>query len=245
MPLAVPSTSAAPAGFEWRRLGRDRLLVRRDVGDELSRLLPLFLDLRQVPGAVVLPGGRGLTLAAPVRDDIRAVLRRNLRGGLPARFVRDLYLASGARPFAELKATERLRAAGVPVPECLGAIVRRVALVAYRGAVATRAVEPSVNLWVALQRTADAGERRRLCRQALAVVDALLAAGAVHPDLNLQNFLVQGEGQSARLWLIDCDGVRFTATGAGERASAFERVRRSCRKLDPAGEVVEPEWFDG
>lgn len=240
--------SPAPDGFEWRRRGRDRLLVRRDVGDEMSRLLPLFLGLKRVPGTRVLAGGRGVTLSAPVRDGVRAVLRRNLRGGLPARFVRDLYLGWGARPFAEVEAGERLRAMGLPVPETLGALARRVAFLFYRGAVATREVERSANLWVYLEETADAAARRRACAAAGEVVRALHDAGAMHPDLNLQNFLVQPDPRDGaavpRIWLIDCDGVRFTSVGAAERRRARERLARSCRRLDPEGAVVDPAWFE-
>jgi hypothetical protein len=222
--------------------------VRRDVGDEMSRLLPLFLGLKRVPGTRVLAGGRGVTLSAPVRDGVRAVLRRNLRGGLPARFVRDLYLGWGARPFAEVEAGERLRAMGLPVPETLGALARRVAFLFYRGAVATREVERSANLWVYLEETADAAARRRACAAAGEVVRALHDAGAMHPDLNLQNFLVQPDPRDGaavpRIWLIDCDGVRFTSVGAAERRRARERLARSCRRLDPEGAVVDPAWFE-
>ncbi len=221
------------------------MLVQRDFAEEMARLLPLLLDLRNVPGAVVLPGGRGVTLSAPVREGVRAVLRRNLRGGLPARLVRDVYLGWGARPFREIAAAERLRAAGVPVPESFGAIVRRVAFAFYRGAVATRAIENSVNLWVDLERTPDAAARRDACLAALGIVRATLDAGAVHPDLNLQNFLVERGGAAMRLWLIDCDGVEFRKTTETDWRNAVDRLRRSCRRLDPSGAVVDPNWFDG
>ena len=243
--MSTGTPPGALPGFEWRRRGRDRMLVNRDFAEEMGRLLPLVLDLRNVPGAVVLPGGRGATLAAPVREGVRAVLRRNLRGGLPARFVRDVYLGWGARPFREVAAAERLRAAGVPVPESFGAIVRRVAFAFYRGAVATRAIENSVNLWVDLERTPDAEARRAACRAAPAIVRATPVAGAVPPDLNLQNFLVQRGDGAMRLWLIDCDGVEFRPTTETDWRNAVDRMRRSSRRLDPGGVVVDPTWFDG
>lgn len=239
------SPQRLPAGFEQRRQGRDRLLVRRDVAAEMARLLPLFMGLKQVPGARVLAGGRGVTVSVALGGGVHAVVRRSLRGGLPARFVRDIYFGARPRPFAEIAAGERLRAAGLPVPEGLGAVVRRVAPFCYRGAVATREIEASSNLWHYLEAMPAAADRRRACAAAGRVVRALHDAGALHPDLNLQNFLVQqGEGDEPRLWLIDLDGVRFAAAGAGARRAARERLARSCRRLDPTGAVVEPAWFE-
>ena len=222
--------------------GEDRLLLRRELADELAPQLRSFLDGAALPGASLLAGGRGETIAVPLRDGGRAVLRRNLRGGLPARFVRDLYVGRRPRPFEEVRATERLRRAGVDVPEALGAIVRRVGPGGYRGAGVTREIAGSLNLGEYLHQAGAVERRRSACVAALELLNRLLAAGGVHPDLNLQNFLVTEEGR--HLWLIDCDGVRFARTGESHLRRALQRLRRSARRLDPRGEVIDPAWFD-
>src|SRR5262245_31876076 len=223
--------------------GRDRMLLRDEVRGDLERLLPALLDGARLPDERALRGGRGTTLSVSLATGGRAVLRRNLRGGWPARFVRDLYLGVSPRPFAEVRATERLRRAGVAVPEPLGAIARRSGPLVYRGAVATREIENSANLWEYLLGESSIERRRSACAAAVALVDRLLAAGAFHPDLNLRNFLVTDGGQ--RLWLVDCDRVRFGRTGAGHRRRALSRLLRSARRLDRDGRIVEPGWFDG
>jgi hypothetical protein len=230
--------------FVEMAVDRDRLLVRADLREELSSLLPVFLDGGEVEGAGILPGGRGQTLSVPLRPGLRAVLRRNLRGGLPAKFARDVYVeVSSPRPFAEVRATERLRDAGIEVPEALGAIVRPAGPRVYRGAVATREIGGTRNLWEHLRHGHSTEERRATCASALALVDRMLAAGGVHPDLNLKNFLVSHDG--SRLWLIDCDRLHFVDdAGPAYRRRARARLQRSAARLDPAGEVVDPAWFD-
>lgn len=224
--------------------GADRLLVRADV-PEIQALLPRFLDGITPPGARALAGGRGAAVSVPLGSGGRAVLRRNLRGGLPARFIRDLYFGWRPRPFAEVAALERLRAAGLRVPDALGAIARAAGPGVYRGAVATREVAGSANGWEYLRAAEALPARRRVCAGIVALVDEMLAAGAVHPDLNLTNFLVvAAAGEEAPvIWLVDCDRVRFGATGPAHRERALARLRRSARKLDPAGEVVDPAWL--
>lgn len=233
-----------PEDFVEVEAGGDRLLVRRDLREILVDLLPAFLDGRELEGARILAGGRGQTLSAPLPDGGRAVLRRNLRGGLPAKFARDIYLElSEPRPFAEVRATEKLRQLGVEVPEPLGAIVRAAGPRVYRGAVATREIHNTRNLWEHLRANRHFPDKRReACAAALALVDRTLAAGGVHPDLNLQNFLVRHDGQ--QIWLIDCDRLHFVeGAAASHRGRAVARLQRSARRLDPDGELVDPDWF--
>jgi hypothetical protein len=109
--------------------------------------------------------------------------------------------------------------------------------------VATDEVEGSVNLWEQLRAGGSLEQRQQACARAVDLVDRMLAAGAVHPDLNLTNFLVRQTGGDGDLWLIDCDGVRFGATGRAARRRALERLQRSARKLDPSGAVVDPTWL--
>lgn len=219
---------------------RDRFLLRRGLADELEPLLGRFLDGETPAGARLLAGGRGATISVPLRDGGNAVLRRSLRGGLPARLVRDVYVGA-PRPFAELEVTEQLRSMGLPVPEPLGAIVRSVGPALYRGAIATREIPQSINLWAHLQ-SASPNERRSACAAAVALVRRIVAAGVIHPDLNLKNLLVVPSA-GPDLWLIDCDGVRVGATQPAHKQRALARLRRSAARLDPQQKVIDPAWL--
>ena len=63
-------------------------------------------------------------------------------------------------------------------------------------------------------------------------------AGALHPDLNLQNVLIRRAARGVEAWLIDLDGVRFTTVTPRHRQAAFARICRSMRKLDPESAVL-------
>ncbi len=83
------------------------------------------------------------------------------------------------------------------------------------------------------------------CVAVMEAVDRLHDAGAIHPDLNLTNFLVTRDEGQLRVWIIDCDRVRFTRVTLRARQRAWRRLQRSARRLDPTAEVVRPEWFEG
>jgi len=68
-------------------------------------------------------------------------------------------------------------------------------------------------------------------------------AGVVHPDLNLQNYLVRAPAPSSDppepdVWIIDLDRVSLRPVTAADRRAALERICRSIRKLDPIAEVL-------
>src|SRR5262249_18510777 len=141
------------------------------------------------PGRPLL-GGRGDISAYLLRPDLSVVLRPYRRGGLAARVTRERYLGVSPRPIRELRIGEALRAGGVPTAEVLGAAVLWAVPGSYRGALVTREVSGAANLWQYLQRAAPA-ERAPACVAAAAAVRRLHEAGFVHPDLNLQNFLIR------------------------------------------------------
>lgn len=232
----------APPGFAYCREGTDSLLLRNDLRDEVSAVLRAFLD-GALPAGRRLQGGRGGARAVGLRDGREMVLRSNLRGGAPALLLRDLYFGVRPRPFRELAVTERLRGSGVRVPESLGALVRWGGPWWYRGAVATQYVPGSANAWERLREDPSSESRRALCARVAEAVDRLHAAGAVHPDLNLTNFLVCGAARDCEVWIVDCDRVRFVRITPRLRRRAWHRLRRSARRLDPGGAVVNPGWF--
>lgn len=224
-----------PPGFSARRAGRLRLIVR-DGEEAVAELLRRWAEER-LPPARALPGGRGGVGAFPLRGDLSVVLRPYRRGGLVARFVQRRFLGLRPRPFRELQVAAALAAAGVPTPEPLGAAVRWDAPGVYCGAIATREIWGAANLWQFLQHVPPA-ERAMACTAAAAAVRALHDAGAVHPDLNLQNVLIRRAGDGVEAWIIDLDRVRFTTITARHRRAAFDRICRSIRRLDPESAVV-------
>lgn len=224
-----------PPGFTARRSGRLSLVVR-DSEEAVAELLRRWAEGR-LPPARALPGGRGGVGAFPLRADLSVVLRPYRRGGLVARVVQRRFLGVRPRPFRELRVAVALAAAGVPTPEPLGAAVRWDVPGLYTGAIATREIWGAANLWQFLQQ-APAAQRAAACAAAAAAVRALHDAGALHPDLNLQNVLVRRAVSGLEAWIIDLDRVRFTTITARHRAAAFQRICRSIRKLDPESAVL-------
>lgn len=224
-----------PDGFTFLPAGRLRLMVR-DGAPEVADLLRRWAG-DDLPPARALPGGRGGVGAFLLRPDLGVVLRPYRRGGLLRRVNRSRYLGVAARPFRELRAAVAVAAAGVPTPEPLGAAVCWDAPGLYRGAFVTRELFGAANLWRFLQQ-APAGERGPACAAAAAAIRRLHAAGALHPDLNLQNVLVRRAAAGIDAWLIDLDGVRFATVTARHRRAAFDRICRSIRSLDPESAVV-------
>jgi len=107
----------------------------------------------------------------------------------------------------------------------------------YRGAFVTREMWGAANLWRFLQQ-APAAQRGAACVAAAALVRRLHDAGALHPDLNLQNVLIRRAASGIEAWLIDLDGVRFATVTPRHRQAAFDRICRSIRKLDPESAVI-------
>lgn len=228
--------------FRADRRGRLQTVTRNGLEAELGALF-LAWSRSDLPGGEPLEGGRGgvavhpLAAASQSSGEVKAVLRPFRRGGFVRHFTNDLYLGRSPRSFAELEVTQHLLDAGVPVVEPLGAAAHWVGPVAYRAAIATRFVEGSRNLWSYL-RAVRKPAREVACVAVAAATRQFHDSGAVHPDLNLQNYLVREEDGRPRIWILDCDGVHLQPVGPADRAAAFERICRSIRKLDPIAEFL-------
>jgi len=222
-------------GFDYMSDGRLRVLFRADA-PELVALLRRWAS-GTLPPARALLGGRGGIGAFQVRPDLTVVMRPYRRGGLVSRLNQSRYFGVRPRPFRELRASEALRAAGVATPEVFAAAVLWDAPGCYRGAIATHEVPGAINLWHYLQQ-APAADRGPACVAAAAVTRRMHDAGAVHPDLNLQNYLVRRTPSGLEAWVIDLDRVRFTRVTPALRRTAFARICRSIRKLDPEAAVM-------
>lgn len=212
------------------------MLVR--LGDE-ARLWPMLRAApRDYAGFDVqpLPGGRGGSVRVVV-DGVAYVVRAGLRGGFVARLVRSLYFGCHPRVFEEVESTAALRERGAPIVEAPAAAVFWVAPLLYRSWLVTRWVPDASTLWEWLAGGHSSDERASLLRAAGAAVRALHRAGARHPDLNLNNILVQTTNGAPAVWLLDLDGVRLAGAAIDGRTD-LARLRRSARKLDPQGQRV-------
>ena len=184
--------------------------------------------------AVPLPGG-----AADV------VVRHSWHGGLLAPVTRDLFLPPTRAP-RELRASTRLTAAGVRTPEVVAYAVYPAGPAFRRADVATCLVPDGRDLATAIaERRGETvvegpGAPTRLApwlRPTGALLHALAAAGARHPDLNLKNVLLAPTADGAdEAWVLDVDVLRLPdgppSTGAvwGAGEANFERLARSLRK---------------
>ncbi len=234
--MTPPARRCVPPGFVPIRRGRLRGLVRADVSAAVLPLLEQWAAGR-LPAARPLAGGRGGVGAYDLMPGLHVVLRPYRRGGLVRHFSRQLYCGVSPRPLRELRVTAHLRALGVPTLEPLAAGVRWVLPGCYRGALVSRELPLAVNLWQYL-RAVEAPEREQVCRDAAAVTRRFHDAGAVHPDLNLQNYLVQRGPRGREVLIIDCDRVRLRRVTTRDREAAFARICRSIRRLDPTAEVT-------
>src|SRR5690554_556091 len=161
-----------------------------------------------------------------------AVLRRYLRGGLVARFNRDLHLWRGSdrvRSFAEFRLARELRGDGLPVPEPVAACYLRQGLF-YRASILVQRL-CDVRSLADLAAGGDApwkatGELVARCHR----------GGLDHVDLNAHNILF---GEDGRGWVIDLDRCRRRLPETGWRSRNLERLERSLLKL--RGERTEAD----
>lgn len=225
-----------PAGFELVREGRLRGLVRSNVREPLVPLLRQWAS-GALPASRALVGGRGGIGAYDLAPNLEVVLRPSRRGGWMGRVNQRYYFGLRPRPLRELCVTEALRERGVPTVEVLAAAAHWIVPGLYRGAVITREIPLAVNLWRYL-REVSAAERERVCLDAAAATRRMHDAGAIHPDLNLQNYLVLRGARGREVLIIDCDRVRLRPPSTKDRRVAFDRICRSIRRLDPTSEVI-------
>jgi 3-deoxy-D-manno-octulosonic acid kinase len=182
--------------------------------------------------------GRGATYGIALPGTCgRVVVRHAHRGGLPSRFVADLYL-SRFPPLRELVASYRLRLLGVPTPEFV-AYVTYPAAVFIRYDVATRELEGAVDLASILSDTSHAETRAAVIHATAVLLEQLAEAGAHHSDLNAKNVLLVPSASGFEATVIDVDQVRFHVPRSPMvMAANLDRLERSLRKLQLAGLAV-------
>jgi hypothetical protein len=176
---------------------------------------------RGVVYAVTLPAGTAAQPTTPV------VVRRNRHGGLLRWFTREYFLRPTRAPL-ELAASARLAEAGVPTPELIAYAVYPATGWLARCDVMTRRLPEGAEL-PAAWRTANAATREALLRAVAALLEALRRAQAWHPDLNLKNIYLTGQGLNRTAYVLDVDRVVF-ADKPDLAALNLNRLRQSARK---------------
>lgn len=154
------------------------------------------------------------------------VLRHYIRGGLPGRMVRDLYVWTGereTRSFAEWYLLAKLYAMGLPVPRPAAArYVRRGPF--YTADILTRRIPAIRSLADRIAETpVDANFWRKLGAQ----LQRFHRAGVYHADLNAYNVQL---GQSDKLFLLDFDRGKIQRAGHWQQKN-IARLHRSLRKI--------------
>lgn len=227
--------AAPPSGYLRRRLGTALLVARSDAADAVERAAAgttLYAYAAAHPAGRAMQG-RAPVYAAPLPDGPRVVVRRSRHGGLLAPLTGDRFLWPGRAP-AELRASARLAAAGVPTPEVVAYLLYPAGPLLCRSDVASAEVEDADDLGALLaEPTASEG---RWLAPVVALLDALARAGARHPDLNVKNVLLARRDGRLVAHVLDVDRVRFAAPGDLRVARAnAQRLLRSAHKRRAAG----------
>jgi hypothetical protein len=231
----VPHGNWPGAEFELFKLERRVLYLRRDLGHCAPALFAILSRLHSGAGAGNRKSGFPLKL-----DGVELFARINRRGGFVRRFVTDIYFGLHARPVRELAVAAEARRRGIAVAEPMGAGLEWVAPIAYRGAFLSRPLE-GMTLWEFLRTDDDPYVQRHVLGQARQAIDTMHREGLCHADLNLHNLFVTKSGDGFAIVILDLDRARLMAgpVSAPMRARNLARLRRSARKLDPDGLLLD------
>ena len=166
--------------------------------------------------------GRGAAYAATLPDgETEVVVRHSRHGGLLAPLTGDRFLAPTRAP-RELATSIALRDAGVRTPPVVAYVIYPAGPLLRRADVATRLVPDARDLGDAIGAVPDDA----WIDATAALLRALAAAGARHPDLNLKNVLLAADGAG----VLDVDVVVLgTSPEAAARAN-WARLERSLLK---------------
>jgi len=179
----------------------------------------------------VVSGGRGQVLF--IRDDIHQrhwVLRHYRRGGLIAKFNKDLYWWDGAeatRSFREWRLLAQLVELSLPVPFPVAARYVRAGFggLMYRADLITREITGARSLSSAIEQAPLATEQWRQIGITLAQFHA---HGVHHADLNAHNIIFDADN---KVFVLDFDRGAIRAPKRAWIDDVLSRLLRSLNKL--------------
>lgn len=218
-------------------LERRTIVLHRDVAGKAAEIIAhLNMMSRGAAGA----GNRGSGFKIALDNRLEIFARRSRRGGMIRFLLSDLYIGAHPRQFRELDVSIEARRREIPVAEPLGAFVEWAGPLLYRGYFLSRAVS-GMTLWEFVRTDDDPTVRAHVLGEAHAAIWKMHDRGLFHADLNLHNLFVAKEGESFAVMILDLDKSRIFAPplGASMRQANLERLRRSVRKLDPAGQYFD------
>lgn len=173
--------------------------------------------------------GRGVAWAARLPSGADVVVRHARHGGVLAPLTGDLFLSPSRAP-RELDTALRLQAAGVPTPDVVAYVTYPAFGPFCRVDVATARVA-GCDVPAAWAAAPTAAARDGIIHAIARLLRLLQGAGAHHPDLNVKNVLVSGDGGEQRAWVLDVDRVSFGEAGdSGIGRRNAQRLVASFRK---------------
>jgi Lipopolysaccharide kinase (Kdo/WaaP) family len=229
------------AGFQSFELGGRVIYLRRDLSARAPAIVTSLSTLGSAEGA----GNRLSGFALKLEDGTELFVRINRRGGLIRLALKDLYVGIRPRPLRELAVAAEAWRRSIPVAEPIGAMVEWVAPFVYRSMFLTRALA-GMTLWEFLCIDDDALVRAHVIEQARQVIDKMHRLGLLHADLNLHNLFVTQSHENFAIAILDLDKARLfqDPVPARMRERNFARLRRSARKLDPAGHYLDSHLLE-
>ncbi len=225
----MPSATHARIPFVQIDAGRTRLVVREDLASaaEAARLLDPDAPERLFE-ASELSGRASVRIAKLGGREL--VVRRVRHGGLIGPWLGEA-LGGPGRPLAELQTAADLWESGAPVPEPAFVRLERIRGPIWRGSVATVRIPGTLAPLTWLRGGPEPDQIALMARAAAGAVRRLHDLGGVHPDLHIQNLLVDPE--RFRVWIVDLDKARRAPTiGTRERVRELARLYRSLLKRD-------------
>lgn len=241
-------------GYDRFKVGSARVVALEACADEVREAMKdgsLYEYARNHPEARTLMGrvpAYAVRLGA-ISGDV--VVRHATRGGLVAKYVKDLFVAP-TRGIVELLNSERLRKEGVRTPKLVAYAVYPAGPLLRRLDVVTREIPNAYDLADVFSVPLSQQNKHEALAAVSELIGSLTHAGAHHPDLNLKNIVLSREGdveQRIRAFVLDVDRVRFNFPGDPMVARAnMERLMRSLEKVRSRGEIFLEEadirWLD-
>ncbi len=231
-----PDDIGIPAGYvRLTTPGTRRAVARRGDAAAIGTVLAegtLHEWAAREPGARPMQG-RATAWAVRLPNGTPVVVRHSRHGGWLAPLTGDLFPPPTRAP-RELATALRLGERGVPTPTVAAYATYPATAGLERADVATVEVPDAHDLGASL---AIGTPFAALWNAVAPLLQALAAAGAHHPDLNVKNILLSGSA-SVSAWVLDVDRVRFVGPAAAARGNAARLTRSLVRWRERHGATI-------